>query len=200
MKHKRSLFPVVTLIVGIILGLILMLLLDFRLGQIFSDEAGKKVKDLYELSTGANIEIISVLKESGMYKVILRATDITGNSNVIDVFVTQDGKILSQNIVKVDEFVSSLNKQKEFIDCLSGKGLKIYGISNNTATQLQLVQVLGGSRFLSKIYVDCVDSNLQVCLDAGVTTVPSIIYRGEVYEGVKTLDWFENTTNCVYER
>ena len=200
MKHKRSLFPIVTLIVGIILGLILMLLLDFRLGQISSDEAGKKVKDLYELSTGANIEIINVLKESGMYKVIFRATDVNGDSSILEVFVTQDGKILSQNPMKIDEFISNLNKQKAFIDCLSDKGLKIYGISNNTATQLQLVQVLGGSRFLSKIYVDCVDSNLQVCLDAGVTTVPSIIYQKEVYEGVKILGWFENTTNCVYER
>jgi hypothetical protein len=200
MRPKRSLFPVVTLIVGIILGLILMLLLDVRLGQISPNDAGKKVKDLYELSTGANIEIMSVLKESGMYKVILRTTDINGNSNIIEVFVTQDGKILSQNVLKIDEFVSSLNKQKEFIDCLSQKGLKIYGVSNTTATQLQLIQILGGSRFLSKIYVDCVGSNLQVCLDAGVATVPSIGYQGKIYEGVKTLDWFKNTTSCVYER
>lgn len=200
MRPQRNLFPVLTLIVGVILGSILMFLLDFRLGEISSDAAGKKVKNLYELSTGAKIEIISVLKESGMYKVILRATDVSGNPNIIEVFVTQDGKILSQDVLKVDEFVSSLNKQKEFIDCLSQKGVKIYGVSNTTATQSQLIQVLGGSRFLNNIYVDCIGPNLQVCLDAGVKTVPSIIYKEKLYEGVKTLDWFENTTKCVYQR
>ena len=199
MKSKRSFFPLVTLVVGIILGSVLMFLLDVRLGQISTDQAGDKVKELYELATGTDVEIISILKESGMYKVILRTTDSFGNSQILEIFVTQDGKILNQNSLEIDEFVSRLNRQKEFIECLSESGLKVYGVSNSTATQLQMIQVLGG-RFLGDIYIDCVGQNLQSCLDAGITTVPSTLYKGQIYEGVRTLDWFENTTSCVYER
>jgi len=200
MKTKITFLPLIMLILGLILGFVLMLLLDYRLGVISSEEAGKRVKDAYELATGSTVEVVSVMKESGMYKVIAKTTDFLGQTTMLEVYVTSDGRMMIQNTLKLDEFTRSLEKQREFIDCLNQKGLEIYGISNSTATQLQLVQVLGGSRFLSQIYIDCVGANLQVCLDAGVESVPSIVYQGDVYEGVKTLEWFEDKTGCVFER
>ncbi len=198
MKTKGKFLPVITLIIGLILGSILMLLLDLRLSDISTDEAGKRVKNAYELVTGSSVEVIGVLKESGMYKVIAKTTDYLGQTTMLEVYVTPDGKLMSQRILKLEELTHSLERQREFIECLNEEGLKIYGISNNTATQLQL-QVLGGSRFLGQIYVDCVGANLQTCLDAGVVTVPSIAYQGDVYEGVKTLEWFENETACIFK-
>jgi len=200
MKHKKNVLPVITLIIGLVLGFFIVSLLDFNFSQISSEEAGKKVKDLYEFATGATVEIISVVKESGIYKVIGKTTDYTGQSLLLEVYLTEDGKLLSERVLKLDEYVKGLENQRKFIDCLDEKGLKIYGISNTTATQLQLVQVLGGSRFLSQIYVDCVGANLQGCLDVGVETVPSVVYQGKVYEGVRTLDWFEEKTDCKFER
>lgn len=200
MKPKAKYIPVFTLILGVILGSVLIALIGYKLGNISPDEAGRKVKDVYELATGANVEIMSVIKDNEMYKVIAKTTDFVGQQSVLEVFVSLDGRLLSERIVEIDEYKLNLERQKTFIDCLDEKGIKIYGVSNNTATQLQLVQVLGGSRFLSQIYVDCVGANLEVCLDAGVITVPSTVYQGRVYEGVRTLDWFENVTSCVYER
>jgi hypothetical protein len=199
MKTKEKYLPIITLILGLILGSILIALTDFRIGVISASEAGEKVKEAYELTTGASVNIVGVLKESGMYKVIARVTDLLGQTSVLEVYVSQDGKLLSQNAVKLDELVASLERQRIFIDCLDQKGLKIYGIANNTATQLQL-QVLGGSRFLGEIYVNCVDQTLQQCLDAGILTVPSIAYKGEVYEGIKNIEWFEENTGCELER
>jgi len=200
MKRKKNVLPVITLVVGLVIGFFLVSLLDFNLNQISSEEAGGRVKDLYELATGATVEIISVVKESGIYKVIGKTTDYTGQSILLEVYLTEDGKLLSERVLRLNDYVESLENQKEFIDCLSEKGLKVYGITNTTVTQLQLVQVLGGSRFLGKIYVDCTGQNLQTCLDAGVETVPSVIYQRKVYEGIKTLDWFENITDCKFER
>jgi len=200
MKPKGKYIPVYTLILGVILGSILFSLIGYRFGNISADEAGSKVKDVYELATGANVDVMSVIKENEMYKVIAKTIDFLGQESVLEVYVSLDGKLLSERIVELDEYKTSLERQKTFIDCLDEKGLRIFGISNNTATQLQLVQILGGSRFLSKIYVDCVGENLQGCLDTGIVTVPSVTYQGEIYEGVRTIEWFEEKTGCRLEK
>ncbi|MDI6826253.1 MAG: hypothetical protein QMD36_03605 [Candidatus Aenigmarchaeota archaeon] len=199
MKSKEKLIPVITLIVGLILGSMLIFLTDYRLGNISPGEASKKVKDLYELTFGANVEIISVSEESNMYRVIARVTDYLGQTSVIEVYLSQDGRLVSDRVFKLDEFTSSLQKQSEFIDCLDEKGLKVYGLSTDNVTQIQVGYVLGGSRFLSKIYVDC-DVNPKECEDAGIKVIPSIVYENKIYEGLKTLDWFENKTGCRFKK
>jgi hypothetical protein len=102
-KSKAKLIPVLTLIAGLILGSFVILLSDYRLGKISTDEAGKKVKALYELTFGGNVEVISTIEENG-----------------------------------------------------------------------------------------------QECLDAKVKIAPSIVYQKEVYEGTKTIEWFENKTGCKF--
>jgi hypothetical protein len=196
-KTKWKLIPVLTLIVGLILGSFVILLSDYRLGRISTDEAGKKAKTLYELTFGGNVDVISTTEENGMYKVIIKVIDYLGRTSMLEVYMSQDGKLVSDRVFKLDEFTTSLEKQKLFIDCLDKEGLKIYGVSNSNVTALLLQQILGGSRFLDKIYVDC-DVNLQECLDAKVKVAPSIVYQKEVYEGAKTIEWFENKTGCKF--
>jgi hypothetical protein len=77
--------------------------------------------------------------------------------------------------------------------------LRIYGISTDNVTQIQIGYVLGGSRFLQKIYVDC-DVSPKECEDAKIKVIPSIVYEDKIYEGLKTLDWFENKTGCRFEK
>ena len=199
MKPKEKLIPVVMLIVGLILGSMLIFLTDYGLGKVSTSEASKKVKDLYELAFGTNVEIISVTEESNMYRVIARATDSLGQTSVIELYMSQDGKLVSDKVVKVDEFTSNLKKQSDFIDCLDKKGLRFYGVSSDNVTQMQANSVLGGSRFLSKIYVDCYD-NMKECENAEIKVVPTIVYENKTYEGFKTLDWFENKTGCILEK
>jgi len=199
MKSKEKLIPVITLIVGLILGLMLIFLTDYRFGKISTSEVSKKVKDLYELAFGTNVEIISVTEENNMYRVVAQATDSIGQKSVIEVYMSQDGKLLSDKIIKLDEFTANLMKQSDFIDCLDKKGLKVYGINTDNVTQVQLGYVLGGSRFLNKIFVDC-DASIKQCLDNGIKVVPTIVYENKTYEGLKTLDWFENKTGCKFEK
>jgi hypothetical protein len=197
MQIKRRIPLILTLILGLALGSSLIFFTGFRLGKISPQEAGERVKELYELATGTSVEIVGVLEESGMYKVILRTTDFLGRTAMLEVYVSQDGKLLSEAVLKAQEFKSTLENQRNFVDCLALKGVRIYGISNGTATLLQL-RTLGGRWFVGKIYLDCTGEGLQACIDAGVEVLPSIVYEGKVYQGVKTIDWFEEKTGCKF--
>jgi hypothetical protein len=91
---------------------------------------------------------------------------------------------------------------KSFVECLDSKGLKIYGVLNQTenpqgatATLLQL-NILGV--YSSKLYVSCDGSFVQNCISAGVTQVPSVVFGGRVEAGVKTIEWFESVTGCKF--
>jgi hypothetical protein len=199
MKSKEKLIPVITLIIGLILGSILIFLTDYRLGKISNSEVSKKVKDLYDLAFGTNIDVISVTEESNMFRVVAKSTDSLGKTSVIEAYMSQDGKLVSDRVIKLDEFTSNLMDQRDFIDCLDKKGLRVYGLNTDNITQVQLGYVLGGSRFLDKIFVDC-DVSVKKCMDNGIKVVPTVVYGNKTYEGLKAVEWFENITGCKFEK
>jgi len=178
----------IAFLVGFFFATILPHLLNFATKM----KVGEKIKKLYELAyPGINLELVDVLDEGSMYKVILKAAP----RNYIEVYTTKDGKFLSENVIFVKESIERIQRLKNFVDCLAANGVKIYGLNNNTATLLQL-NLLG--RYSSKLYVSCDGTNLQRCINAGITQVPSIFINGRVEPGVKTIDWFEKETNCTF--
>jgi len=186
--------------IGVALFLLVVLAL-FVLGFIsfsFSlpkGEVSKKIKSLYELANpGTSVEVLTLTEESGLYKALVRATG-AGGVNYGEVYVTKDGKLLTQNVIFVEQSIEQISKLKDFVDCLDEKGVKIYGISNHTATLLQL-NVFGV--YSTKIYVLCDGDLVQNCLAANVTQVPSITFAGRVEPGIKSLQWFEQVTGCKF--
>jgi len=186
--------------IGVALFLLVVLAL-FVLGFIsfsFSlpkGEVSKKIKSLYELANpGTSVEVLTLTEESGLYKALVRATG-AGGVNYGEVYVTKDGKLLTQNVIFVEQSIEQISKLKDFVDCLDEKGVKIYGISNHTATLLQL-NVFGV--YSTKIYVSCDGDLVQNCLAANVTQVPSITFAGRVEPGIKSLQWFEQVTGCKF--
>lgn len=171
---------------------------------VFGQDVRSKVKELYELANpGTKVEIVSVKEVSGMYKIFLKATNVQG-VNYRELYVTKDGKLLTESVILVEESINQIKVMRDFVDCLSDKGVRIYGVLNSTqspqgaiATSWQL-NLLG--RYSAKLYVSC-DGNLAAnCLNANVTQVPSVVFNGSVYPGIKTVDWFGSLTGCKVEK
>jgi len=167
---------------------------SFSLG-LPKSEVSKRLKNLYELANpGTEVEVLTISEEGGLYKALLKATGVGGLSYT-EVYVTKDGKMLTQNIILVEQSIEQIKKLKDFVDCLDGKGVKIYGINNHTATLLQF-NILG--IYSAKLYVSCDGALLQNCISANVTQVPSVVFGGRIEPGVKTIEWFEQVTGCKF--
>jgi len=156
------------------------------------DTIAANVKSLYELANpSAAIQVVTITEQNGMYKIVLKASDETGTTYK-EVYATKDGKLITENMILVDESIVQMKKFKDFVDCLDAKGVRIAGISNQTATLLQL-NVLG--TYSPKLFVDCA-SNIDACIAANVTQVPSVVIGQYIDPGVKNTDWFQRVTGC----
>ncbi|MEM7821581.1 MAG: hypothetical protein QXX38_02080 [Candidatus Aenigmatarchaeota archaeon] len=155
-------------------------------------EVENKIKSLYELANpGAIVEVVGAFEESGIYKIILKIRDVNGIT-YREVYVTKDGRLLTEGVIFVEESIVQIEKMKKFVDCLDEKGVRIYGVTNQTATLLQL-NLLG--RYSTKLLIAC-DLNLERCLAANITQVPSVVAGRIVDVGIKNIDWFERVTGC----
>lgn len=164
-------------------------------GFVSKEDVAQKVKSLYELANpGAVIEVVTTTEESGIYKIILKVSDISGTT-YRESYVTKDGKLLTESVIFVKESIEQIEKMKNFVDCLDNKTIRIYGISNQTATLLQL-NILG--RYSTKLFVACDGDLVQRCIAANVTQVPSVVFGNYVDPGVKTIDWFEKISGCKF--
>jgi hypothetical protein len=152
----------------------------------------QQVTSFYQLvNPGITAQVVAADEQSGMYHMILKLIGLQ-STNYAEVWVTKDGKFLTSSPVLLQQSVANLQGLKNFVDCLNTKGVRIYGISNQTATLLQL-NILG--TFSPKLFFAC-DSNLQACVNAGIQQVPTVVYGNQSYPGVENINWFANITGC----
>lgn len=196
MKLPSKLLPVAFLVIGLLLGYFLPILLS--LGS--EKSVGEKVRTLYELANpGAQISVESISEMSGLYRLLLKVQSSAGTTYT-ETYVTRDGKLLTESIIYVENSTRSIKAFKDFVDCLYDKGLRIYGVLNQTenpqgatATYLQLNSL---GRYSGKLFVDCDGSNVVNCLSANVTQVPSTVFKGQIYPGARATSFFEELTGC----
>jgi len=81
----------------------------------------------------------------------------------------------------------------EFAQCLTAKGIKMYG--TNWCTYCKKQKELFGSSFKYIDFVDC-DKNKQECLAAGVTGYPTWKINGENYIGLQQLSRLAELSGC----
>lgn len=186
MRKKIALAPLILII-------ILAFLLIFFPYLPPKSEIEKRVEEFYELANpGADAEVVSMEEESGVYKVVVKLTTQAGVTYG-EAYITKDGRMLTETMIFVEESIKRINSFKNFTECLLNNNVRIYGISNDTATLLQL-NLLG--RYSTQIFIPC-DGNLIInCLNANVSQIPSVVINGNVHPGVKTVRWFEQNTNC----
>jgi len=189
MIKKEKIYIVVIVILAIAIAYVF---LQSTITTGSQQQALNKLTDVYKLITEADVEVLSVEEVSGVYKVLLRLRGTLGDS-LEEIYVTKDGNLITDKIIDTEDYKTRLESQKEFIECLKEKNLLVFGQSNEPNT-IQQLQLLGN--FAYKIYVDCVGANLEACQQLGIQEIPSVVYEGKSYAGVKNIDWFESLTGC----
>ncbi len=188
LNRKRALVSIVVIVLLVLAGVGY-----FVYSKILEKGISNRVKNLYELANpGTIIEIIDVKNENGIYKVLMKGTDVTG-ANYREVYLTKNGRLLTENVILVKESINQMEKMRDFIDCLDEKEVRIYGLSNQTATLLQ-INTLG--KYSVKLYIPC-DNRLEECAKIGLQELPSVVFNNTAYPGVKTVQWLEIVTGCT---
>lgn len=185
---------------GIIAVLVLIVAYLFvQSNQNLQDVSGQQsaantVKDIYDLQYETNAEILSAVEMNGVYKVVVRFNDFSGQRVTQDVFITKDGRLITDRFIIADNYRAALQKQKTFVECLLGKNLHILGQSNDTAT-LQQFNVLGTYSY--KLFVSCNGASEQSCRDLGVTRYPTTVFNSTGYANIYPPDFFSQLTGCA---
>ncbi len=200
MARDKVLFFILSVVV--VAGLVafgLNLLKPGSVTGLFSNqnEISGKVEKLYELvNAGVDVSVVKVEEANGMYKLLLKAVDASGAITYREVYVSMDGGLMSENMILVSDSINRMTKMRDFVDCMDGKGMRIFGLVNHTATSFQF-NALGGS-YATKLYGSCDGGErAQQCIDAGITQVPTTVYQGKGYPGVQTAEALSALTGCM---
>lgn len=175
----------------IILGLTVLIIIIAAIVVVTSgsqENATRKLKEAYSV-LGANIEVLSIKEESGVYRVVLRQPNST---TVQEIYITKDGNLLLRNVERLQDFTSRILREDNFSQCLASKRLVVFGSSNDLNT-LQQLQVIGS--FSGRVFFDC-STSLQTCLNLNITQIPATVYQNQVYFGVQPAGFFAQLTGC----
>ncbi|MBI2076334.1 MAG: hypothetical protein HYT72_03755 [Candidatus Aenigmarchaeota archaeon] len=190
-----------TMYLGVIAVLAVAAALLFFQSQKTQPVEIQSVKEIYKILTERDPEILSVKDENGLYKVTVRLTDVTGRSAVQDVFLTKDGVLFTdQPLVKVGDYISSLNRQKNFSACLTSKNVQLLGQGDNLLTFQRLLGL-----FAVRNYFDCTanQQSLQQCQllgkQAGAESVPApaVVFNNTIYPGFRDASFVGSLTGCA---
>lgn len=197
MVTKNTIGVIGIFVVGIGLGIVINTFSPVSLRNLVGGDVSSQVESLYELvNPGIDVSVVKIDEVSGMYKVLFKVVDVAGGVTYREAYISQDGKLLTENMILVEQSITQLNKIRSFVDCLVTKDVKIAGNANQTATLLQF-NVLGGS-YATKLYLSCDGELAQQCVNAGITQVPAVVYQGQGYPGVQPIQFFENLTACKF--
>ncbi len=142
-------------------------------------------------------------EEQGLYRFKVKIEDQEFFS-----YITKDGKFLFPEGIDLEEepIVQTSESEEpqssdivpeeltEFIDCLKKTDFLIYG-ANWCGWTKKLVEMLGGFDMVKPIYVECTEEE-ELCREKGVEGYPTILIKGEPYQGARTFEDFVTATGC----
>ncbi len=159
------------------------------------------------LSEGLTASLISVVEESGLYKIHIKIGE-----EEYDSYVSKDGKLLfpsgflkleeapitqtqeTNESEPVSENTISPEELTEFIYCLQEANFVIYG-ANWCGWTKKLTDMLGGFDMVKPIYVECTEEE-ELCEEKEVSAYPTILIKGEKYQGGRTFEEIAAATSC----
>lgn len=152
-----------------------------------------KVRSFYEIAfPGVIASIESIKDDGGLYKVLLKLND-GQNTEFVESYVTKDGSLITDQAINLDDSISQLERSRDFVNCLFDSGVRIFGVSNHTASLLQL-NILG--LYSPRLFVSCEGENAAACVQAGISEVPTSLVGNFTQVGVQTAEWFAENTGC----
>ncbi|MHA1852452.1 MAG: glutaredoxin family protein [Candidatus Heimdallarchaeaceae archaeon] len=99
-------------------------------------------------------------------------------------YLTESGYFISHN---------GRNKLEVFAQCLSDKGIVMYG--SKYCSHCENQKALFGDAFKYINYVECTE-NKQTCIEKGIMYVPAWIINGEKYTGEMSLERLSELSGC----
>lgn len=93
--------------------------------------------------------------------------------------------------------LSDINPQEmaDFINCLADADFRIYG-ANWCGWTSQLVGMFGGWDAVKPVYIECTEQE-ELCQEKEIMGYPTILVKGQDYQGSRTFDDFAKTTGCL---
>ena len=154
------------------------------------DRAAALVDELYSLISPDPVNIINIIPQGTFYRV---SFEVLASKRVEQsVFVSRDGKYLSESITDISVKTKMLQSEKSLLECLSKKGVRVFLKGND---QNNIAQITALGRFHSLITIDCGVAP-GICSRHQVTSFPTILDGDALVEGPKPLAWFEALTLC----
>ena len=159
------------------------------------------------LSEGITASLVSVVEESGLYKIHIKIGE-----EEYDSYVSKDGKLLfPSGFIELEEApitqtpeieesepasenTISSEELTEFIYCLKEANFVIYG-ANWCGWTEKLTNMFGGFDMVKPIYVECTEEE-ELCEEKEVSAYPTILIKGEGYQGERTFEKIAAATSC----
>jgi len=151
--------------------------------------ASAVVAAVFSETAGATVDVLKITEDGPFYRVTIVSRETREPQ---DVFLTRDGKRITERVVDVDSELRNLAEDRRFADCLLAHKVSLLGAAGTPATTDQLM-LLG--RFGHKLLVRC-DMEPENCKKLGATSLPSILADGTVHPGLRTRAWLETLTGC----
>jgi len=191
---KEKIVNILPIFVGFLIGLFFA---DIIFYSIASVNVAKEVEKFYSLSLpGTIVSVESIRRDGDFFKVLVKVFDGM-NTRYIEAWVSRDGKILSETVIYLKDSIESLQKYKNFVECLNSKNVRIFGILNASfdplGTQLTLQQLGLLGRYSYQLFASC---EVYDCESLGIQAIPAIVYNNQTFYGVRDVNWFVNLTGC----
>lgn len=170
---------------------------------------GQAVERAMELSTGNDLEVLSVENQGSLDRIVLRQQ---GSDRVTEVYATSDGQYIVSNPVDVANYTRQLEARSSFLSCLGGNAT-FYGIISQNANltqynqlaQLQ-VQALGGPVGIAPVFGGPGQGETVTVQGQQVPVNQLVLQNGVVWQigdevstGIMTVDQLEDSTGCTYD-
>lgn len=152
------------------------------------DGAARVAQELYAPTHGADLDVMQVREQSGLYKVTLR----TAAGAYVDVFVSRDGERFTERLERVDAALDEARAERRFADCLKAAGVSLL-VDDGASSAAQLHDL---GRFSGTLAIPC-PREPEHCRALGVTELPSTrAPDGTLHGGRHTVGWYETLTGC----
>ena len=209
----KNLIPISIIIAGL---LIAGAFIYINQGKEITSEEGLSSQEIAEkainyinqniLQEGTTASLISVGEENGVYKIHLKIGE-----KEYDSYITKDGKLLFTAGIDLEETPTAQKTEDEssqpsiegsisseelakFVGCLEKADFVIYG-ANWCGWTKKLTGMLGGFDIVKPIYVECTEEQ-ELCEEKGITGYPTILVKGEEYQGARSFEEIAAATDC----
>ncbi|MFA5484752.1 MAG: hypothetical protein WC260_00660 [Candidatus Pacearchaeota archaeon] len=205
-KNKNNLFLFISFLCFFIL---FFLIIYSNFNNSYKIIENKILRLFNQLNISFVIYNLEFLNDPSIYKSV-----IIINGSIKEIYFTSDGNKIIPFIYSVEDLLieegaslvntsfsnfSEIDKEKIilFVNCLSSKGLKIYGLSNQEYT-IYLAGIFGGFEIIEPIYIDCSENRIT-CLNENIMYYPSVKVKNNFVGVEASLDDFSRITGCDLE-